>query len=231
MKAKVYQYRNELRSIKKDARSVTEYHLRIKAIVDALTSIGTIVPEHEHIQCILEGLPVEYGPFITSINVRSGNVSVSELQALLISEEIKLEKHVVPKADSPTVNLAIQDSKDKSSQSNSSSHSSKPFQQSNTNPNTRFHGSNNRGGRSNFNPGRGRGRGGPRPPRGPRSNFVCQVCNRTGHLASYCYYRYDSNYFINDSQYMQNNPSFSGPRPSVNVASTIATLDLLADSA
>lgn len=60
MKAKVYQYHTELGSIKKNARLMVEYLLRIKAIVDALSSIGTAVPEHEHIQTVLEGLPEEY---------------------------------------------------------------------------------------------------------------------------------------------------------------------------
>lgn len=87
MKAKVYQYRNELRSIKKGPRTMAKYLLRIKAIVDALVAIGNDVPEHEHIQSVLEGLPEEYHPFITSVNVRSGNISVSELQALLISKK------------------------------------------------------------------------------------------------------------------------------------------------
>lgn len=182
---------SRLRSIKKSTRTTMEYLLRIKAIVDALVSIGSPVPEHEHIQSILEGLLEEYCPFITSVNLRSDNIFVFELQALLISEEIELEQHVKPVVVAPTVNLATHDSKDKNSNSSNSSKSSQSFNPSNNN-NSRFHGANNRGGRNNFFRGRARG---------------------PGHLASYCYHCYDSNYFLNDSQDLQNNST--GPRPSV----------------
>lgn len=46
MKAKVRQLRCELKTIKKGNRSIFEYVLPIKAIVDVLLSIGDDITEH-----------------------------------------------------------------------------------------------------------------------------------------------------------------------------------------
>ena len=58
----------------------------------------------------------------------------------------------------------------------------------------------NRGGRSNFNANRGRGRG--------RQNYssnrhVCQACQKLGHVALQCYHRFDNSYAIEISLPMQ----------------------------
>ncbi|KAF7834709.1 retrovirus-related Pol polyprotein from transposon TNT 1-94 [Senna tora] len=113
-KAKVHQYRAELRSAKKGTRSMSDLLLRIKAITDALRAVGSVVSEHEHIQCILEGLPSEYEAFVTSANMKSDLTSVCELEALLMAQEIRIEQNTkeVKTTDSASANVATVDAKD-----------------------------------------------------------------------------------------------------------------------
>lgn len=65
-----------------------EYLLRIKAIVDALISIGNRVTQSEHIEAIFDGLTEDYVPFIMSINTRLEPYLVSEVESLLIAHEV-----------------------------------------------------------------------------------------------------------------------------------------------
>lgn len=62
MKAEVRQLCSELKSTKKGTRSMSEYLLQIKAIVDSLVAIGDPILEQDHIDVILDGLPEEYNP-------------------------------------------------------------------------------------------------------------------------------------------------------------------------
>ncbi|KAF7815435.1 Retrovirus-related Pol polyprotein from transposon TNT 1-94 [Senna tora] len=197
-KAKIHQYRAELRSAKKDTRSMLDFLLIIKAITDAFRAIGSPVSEHEHIQCILEGLPSEYEAFVTSANMKS-DISLQMLQQWM--PRIKILKKFPPQ----------------------------PPQQ-----NFRQYNNNNRGGGRNggrsFKGGGGRGRGGFNG--GFQSNkpfVVCQVCSKPGHIASACYYQFDSNYHITEQQYNQNFNQFR-PRSSGNVFAMLATPDTICDS-
>lgn len=52
----VHQYHIEMRNTKKGTRPINEYMLQIKALVDQLPSIDSVVTEQEHLRCILEGL-------------------------------------------------------------------------------------------------------------------------------------------------------------------------------
>lgn len=108
MNAKVHQYPTELRNTKKENRPINEYLLRIKALVDQLAAIGSTVTEQEHIRCVLEGLPQEYGPFVTSVNLISKPVSVTELHSLLIAQEIQLAKYLKPVESAVTANIVIE---------------------------------------------------------------------------------------------------------------------------
>lgn len=62
-KAKIHQYKTEMRSTKKGSKTVVEYILRIKALADALIVKGSEILEQEHIEIILEGLSSEYDAF------------------------------------------------------------------------------------------------------------------------------------------------------------------------
>lgn len=66
-RAKARQLRAELRSTMLEDKSVEEYLVRIKALVDVLASVGDPVPDQQHIDVILEGLPQDFASVISVI--------------------------------------------------------------------------------------------------------------------------------------------------------------------
>ena len=58
--ARAFQLKIELCNTSKGTRSISEYLLLIKAIVDQLISIGYPISEHELLVVILKGLLVEH---------------------------------------------------------------------------------------------------------------------------------------------------------------------------
>lgn len=92
MKAKVRQFRSELKSTKKGSRSISEYLLRIKAIVDSLIAIGDSITYQDHVDAILDGLPEEYGALVMMIYRRSEPPTISKVEGLLLVQEAQLDK-------------------------------------------------------------------------------------------------------------------------------------------
>lgn len=92
MKAKVRQLRSELKNTKKRTKTVGEYLLRIKAIVDSLVAIGDPISDQDHIDAILEGLSEEYSPFVMMIYSRIDPILIHDLEGLLVVQEAQLEK-------------------------------------------------------------------------------------------------------------------------------------------
>jgi len=165
MKARVRQLRTELKTTKIGDKLITEYILRIKAIVDALLLIGDPISEQEHTDAILEGLPVEFNPFVLGYYGRSDVVSISDLEALLLVQEVQIDKFNQDLSSiSMTANVA---------------HRGGNFSQSHRDCRNGYRGRGNRGrGRSNG------GRSGGQKP-------TCQLCLKYGHDAFQCWYRFD----------------------------------------
>ncbi|MCI19265.1 retrovirus-related Pol polyprotein from transposon TNT 1-103, partial [Trifolium medium] len=92
LKSRARQLRSELRNTKKLARSVSEYLLRIKSIVNSLTAVGDVVSEQEQVNAILEGLPEEYNSFVMMVYSRSDSPNVEDVEALLLLQEAQFEK-------------------------------------------------------------------------------------------------------------------------------------------
>nr|KYP44484.1 hypothetical protein KK1_034004 [Cajanus cajan] len=90
-RARVCQLRSQLKGIKKQD-SLNSYLLAIKKITDTLASVGSPVDPAEHIQIILDGLPSEYNPLVTSIISRTDPYSVTEIETLLTTIENRLER-------------------------------------------------------------------------------------------------------------------------------------------
>lgn len=63
---------------------------RIKVLVDALASIGDLVPLNQYINIILEGLTQYYSPVISVIESRFGTMDLQEVEALLLVHETRL---------------------------------------------------------------------------------------------------------------------------------------------
>ena len=84
---------------------MNEYFLRIKKVVDALTTIGASVSTKNHIEVILDGLNKDYGPLITIVLSKVEIFSITKLEALLMAHEKMLERF--RKSDSPIVEVNV----------------------------------------------------------------------------------------------------------------------------
>lgn len=168
MKANVRQLRSELKSAKKGTRSMSEYLLQIKAIVDSLVAIGDPISEQDHIDVILDGLPEEYNPFVMMMYGRIDSPPIHDIEALLLVQEAQLEKY---KQELNIGHVSVNVAQGRSNEHNQNDN--------------RGRGANcGRGSRGRGN--RGRGRGGPRP--------TCQLCYKYGHDAFHCWNRFDANF-------------------------------------
>lgn len=184
-RAKVHQYRSELRNTKKGTRSMAKYLLRIKELVDALISIGSEVTESEHVEIVLEGLSNEYDAFSTAIRTKKEPYTVSEIESLLLAQETRTDSVKQISSKMPSSNFSANltalpkdknDSIEKSSYQASSRGSFQNF----------------RGGRRGSHRSRGRGRFYSNY-QGGRGSIVCQVCHKVGHSALECYHRFNHN--------------------------------------
>nr|KYP56410.1 hypothetical protein KK1_002649 [Cajanus cajan] len=104
-KARVKQLKIQLRGIKKST-TINQYLLEIKKIVNTLAAIGPALNTVEHIDAILDGLSEEYDPFITFVLTRTEEYSVEQIEALLMAQEERLEKHKRSEGDPLQANLA-----------------------------------------------------------------------------------------------------------------------------
>lgn len=93
-RTKVRQLRTELRTLTLENRTVKEYLAKVKSLVDSLASIGDSVSSRDHLDAILDGLPQAYDPIISIIESRfDDDVSVEEAEALLLGQEIRLQRY------------------------------------------------------------------------------------------------------------------------------------------
>ena len=91
-RAKEQQLKTKLRNTSKGSTSVSKYLLWIKALVNALVSMGCTIFDFEHIAVILDGLSTEYNTFVTSVNTHVDPYSVAEIKALLLAHKSCLEQ-------------------------------------------------------------------------------------------------------------------------------------------
>jgi histone deacetylase 1/2 len=180
LKSRARQLRSELKNTKKPARSINEYLLRIKTIVNSLIAVGDNVSEQEQVDAILEGLPEDFNSFVMMIYSRFESPTIENVEGLLLLQEVQFEKFKQELAN-PSVSVNIAQSE---AQSNDAILDTEA-QETGT---EHYNATGNRGrGRGK---GRGRGRG-----RSQNSNTTgktqCQICVRSNHDASICWYRYD----------------------------------------
>ncbi|PKU68311.1 Retrovirus-related Pol polyprotein from transposon TNT 1-94 [Dendrobium catenatum] len=71
--------------------SMSQYLTEIKKIVDLIASAGSTVDSEDVMIYILNGLPPSYQPFAASIRTMQTSLTLDNLYALLISEEIHLQ--------------------------------------------------------------------------------------------------------------------------------------------
>lgn len=84
--------RVELRDLILDHSTVQEFLLKMHTILDALDSIGDIIPATYHIYVILEGLPSEFVSVVSVIERKFGLMNLDEVEILLIAHELRINK-------------------------------------------------------------------------------------------------------------------------------------------
>ncbi|KAK4276114.1 hypothetical protein QN277_019103 [Acacia crassicarpa] len=175
-KAKLRQLKTQLKSIKLQNLSVNAYLLKLKGIIDALSAIGHPISESDHIDQILEGLPEAYDPFVTSVTSRKDPYTVDEIEALLLSQETRLEQH--QRASEVTTNVV---------HTRGSSRGSFGRGRRGGRSGGRDHGSRPRGGANSMSRSTS-------SASSTRSAVQCQICKKNGHEARSCWYRYDDDF-------------------------------------
>ncbi|KAL5727823.1 hypothetical protein ACHQM5_000970 [Ranunculus cassubicifolius] len=206
-RSQVIQLKTRLQNLKKGDKSITEYLNSVKEISDLLAASGSIVNDGDLLVYILNGLPAEYDSFSTSIRVRSEDVTIDELHALLINEELVILSRNKQLLQHETSATAF------SARSQQSNNYSQPYNTSSQSRNN-FHSTRGRGrgrnnNRSSFNNNQSAGRGilGSSPNYQGSNNSSnqsysnnssdrppCQICSRTNHTAIDCYQRMNYSY-------------------------------------
>jgi len=153
--------------------------------VGTLAAIGAPISTEEHIGVLLDGLSEEYEAFITVVLTRVDPYTVEEIEALLLSQEERLEKFKIN--ESLSVNLSF-----------ASLFSTK-------NPRNQFSGSFNKSNNRSYyknqtlnrnpksfgfkNPNRSYWQ---TPSTSNSLKIQCQICNKFGHTAITCWHKYES---------------------------------------
>jgi histone deacetylase 1/2 len=160
LKSRARQLRSELKNTKKLARSVNEYLLRIKSIVNSLIAVGDVVSELEQVDAILEGLPKEFNSFIMMVYSRFETPTVEDVEALLLLQEVQFEKFK-QELTNPSVSANVAQTAIQSNSSNEESEGQEVGTE-------HYYSNANRGkGR-----GKGRGRGRGKAPSAPNNGKV-----------------------------------------------------------
>ncbi|KAA8539104.1 hypothetical protein F0562_025796 [Nyssa sinensis] len=181
--ARVVQTQLQLASLNKGSDSISVYYRRAKSLADSMAAAGRPLPSSEFVPYLLAGLGPDYDPLVSSVTTRIEPIGTEELLGHLLSHEARLHHHATNASlFSPTEPSAHFASRGRG----------RTFR--------------SRGGPTS---GRGRGHRG-RSGRGysgntpnyfssstPTSRPVCQVCNRAGHIALTCHYRFNQSYTAN----------------------------------
>ena len=91
-RAMVKKFRMLLKTPKND-RSISAYLNDIKKVADSLVAVGSPLSTVDHIDVILNGLSADFDGFITSVLSRSDPYSVDDLEALLLAQAARFDKH------------------------------------------------------------------------------------------------------------------------------------------
>ncbi|KAL4368866.1 hypothetical protein GQ457_05G027740 [Hibiscus cannabinus] len=87
---KVMNLHCRLRALKKGSLSVRDYTTQIKEICDLLATSGSPVSEVEQIATVLNGLPIEFEPFIAAITVSREPYTLETVTSVLMDAESRL---------------------------------------------------------------------------------------------------------------------------------------------
>ncbi|XP_042007255.1 uncharacterized protein LOC121755891 isoform X1 [Salvia splendens] len=151
-----------------------DYLSKMKTCCDLLGATGCRIEEEDQILYILGGLGREYDSVVVTVTSKAESSTVQDVSALLLSFESRIEadknSSINLEGSQPTANVA---------------NSFEPKKEGGYQQRGNFHNSGrtqgNRGGYA-F-----RGRGG----RSSNNRLICQLCQKPGHSAERCWYRYE----------------------------------------
>lgn len=175
--AKEFQIRFQLTNLSCGDQSIVDYFSKVKMLADTLAATGTPLSDKEYVTYFLNGLGPNYEPFITSITTRIEPIHSQELYHLLLIHENRLthnSRNTTPSPFEPSANLTT----------NSRDNRGRGFYRGRSN---RSHG------RFTSNRGRTLANYSPSYPNNSQRP-TCQVCNKSGHIALQCHFRFDHAY-------------------------------------
>jgi len=215
-KARIFQMKSKLQTIKKGSDTVSQYLQKIKDARDHLSAAGVHFEDDDIVILALNGLPSDYNTFRCVVRGRDNVLSLKDFRSQLLAEEATLEQtysaSFVPAMMaqhqvSPGKALALDEGNSHSHPSSSKSAPPPGFNGGFNGHNSSFHGSNGGyfGNQGSHFKGRGRGRHryqfSPRPYQvppmsnpgilGPGIDIpTCQICTKKGHVVVDCYQRH-----------------------------------------
>ncbi|KAL5753233.1 hypothetical protein ACOSQ2_023740 [Xanthoceras sorbifolium] len=104
-KANIMQLKLQLQTLKKGGSTMSEYLMKKKSIMDALSFAGHPLTNDDKLMNILGGLGSEYNSFIIPITSVQHNYTLSEISSLLLTHETRLDQET--QSDHLTVNMAV----------------------------------------------------------------------------------------------------------------------------
>ena len=84
-----------LQSTKKGLISIDEYILKMRGIADSLSSVGNAISDEELILYVLGGIGSEYESVVVNLTSRNDPLTLTDVQFMLQSHEIRLEQQMV----------------------------------------------------------------------------------------------------------------------------------------
>jgi hypothetical protein len=163
--------------------TVVEYVRKMRSLGE-MTAAGRTLEDDELVEYILTGLDEEYDSLVSAVLARSDPIPISELYSQILAYLTRV---------------------DLCNKGNNSGSSANTASRGRERGGPGRFGQGNRGGRSfNFHASRGsrggfnpwQARSGPRNGGSSGDRPICQVCNKVGHTADRCWYRYDENYVL-----------------------------------
>uniref|UniRef100_A0A2N9F3J7 Retrotransposon Copia-like N-terminal domain-containing protein n=1 Tax=Fagus sylvatica TaxID=28930 RepID=A0A2N9F3J7_FAGSY len=185
--ARLMQIHYQLSTLRKGSTSISDYFQTFTGLADTLAAIDQPLPDFQLVSFLLAGLGPEYDSFVTSVQQRTEPITLDYLYGHLLTHETRLEHSQAPVSlETASANFVSRGTFSRSGRGGRNQSSSSNGRGQSTSPSFRSNRS------------RGRGRNSPNNVRP-----VCQVCNRTGHVALHCYHRFDNSYYSEKSADMQ----------------------------
>ncbi|KAI4373768.1 hypothetical protein MLD38_011851 [Melastoma candidum] len=89
---RVINLRNQMQQLKKEGRTMQVYLNMLKSLANQLAAVGEPVSQRDYIWYMLEGLPAEFDAVVTAIYSRPDQITLDEVQNLLLGFEMRLDR-------------------------------------------------------------------------------------------------------------------------------------------